>query len=104
MKRKWIVFVVVFFQSWAWAEFQAAYVDMQKIIQSTSAGKKAKKKLEKEFNKKKKQLSKKEKELQEQAAAFEKKRMIYSEKVRGEKQADLQKRWLSFNRNCNRAR
>ena len=41
------------------ANFQAAYIDMQAAIQATTAGKNAKKSLEKEFNKKKEELRKK---------------------------------------------
>lgn len=78
------------------AEFKAAYIDMQAAIQSTSAGKNAKKKLEKEFNKKKDELKKKEGALKKDAEAFEKKRMVLSEKVRAEKQAALQKRMIEF--------
>ena len=44
----------------ALAEVKIGYVDMQKAIQETAAGKKAKKELEDEFNKKKKDLEKKE--------------------------------------------
>ena len=42
------------------AEVKIGYIDMQKAIQETAAGKKAKKELEDEFNKKKKDLEKKE--------------------------------------------
>ena len=94
--KKFIIFTVIFLQNSVWADFQAGYVDMQKAIQSTSAGKKAKKSLEKEFNKKKEQLKKKEGDLKKEADAFEKKRMVFSEKVRAEKQAALQKKMIEF--------
>ncbi len=95
--KKFIIILIVFcFQNFAWADFKAAYIDMQKAIQSTSAGKKAKKSLEKEFNKKKEQLKKKEGALKKEAEAFEKKRMVLSEKVRAEKQAALQKKMIEF--------
>lgn len=78
------------------ANFKAAYIDMQAAIQSTSAGKNAKKKLEAEFNKKKDELKKKEGDLKKQADEFEKKRMVLSEKVREEKQMGLQKQMMEF--------
>ena len=64
--------------------FKAAFIDMQAAIQATSAGKNAKKKLEKEFNKKKDELKKKEGKIKKEAEEFEKKQMVLSEKVRNE--------------------
>lgn len=78
------------------AEFKAGYVDMQKAIQSTAAGKKAKKELEGEFEKKKKDLKKKEDELKKKAEAFEKKKMVLSDKVRDEQQAEIQEEMMKF--------
>lgn len=80
----------------AFAEFKAAYIDMQKAIQATSAGKKAKKELEGEFEKKKKDLKKKEDDLKKKAEEFEKKKMVLSDKVREEKQAELQDEMMKF--------
>lgn len=76
--------------------FQAAYIDMQKAIQSTKAGKNAKSKLEKEFNKKKDELKKKEGKLKEEADEFQKKANVLSAKTRQEKQAALQKKMMQF--------
>lgn len=80
----------------AQADFKAAYIDMQKAIQSTKAGKDAKSSLEKEFNKKKEELKKKEGKLKQEADEFEKKRAVLSEKSRAEKQASLQKKMMEF--------
>ncbi len=78
------------------AEFKGAYIDMQKAIQATSAGKKAKKELEGEFEKKKKDLKKKEEELKKRAEEFEKKKMVLADKNREEQQADLQQEMMKF--------
>ena len=78
------------------AKFQAAYIDMQSAIQATTAGKNAKSKLEKEFNKKKAELKKKEGKLKKEADAFQKKANVLSDKARGEKQAALQKKMYEF--------
>ncbi len=94
--KKLIVLTIICSQTFAWANFKAAYIDMQTAIQSTSVGQTAKKSLEKEFNKKKEELKKKEGALKKEADAFEKKRMVLSEKVRAEKQASLQKKMIEF--------
>lgn len=78
------------------AEFKAGVIDMQKAIQSTDSGKKAKKELEKEFEKKKGDLKKKEEELKKRAEEYEKKKMVLSDKVREEQQADIQQDMLKF--------
>lgn len=80
----------------ALAETKIGYVDMQKAIQSTSKGKKAKKTLEGDFNKKKKQLEKMEADLKKMQGDLEKKAMLLSDDVRGKKQAELQKEMLKY--------
>lgn len=80
----------------AQAEFKAGYIDMQKAIQSTKAGKSAKSALEKDFEKKKKSLQKQEEDLKKKAEDFEKKKMVLSDKVRATKQRELQQEMLKF--------
>jgi outer membrane protein len=80
----------------AFAEFKAGVVDMQKAIQATSAGKKAKKELEKEFEKKKTELKKKEDDIKKRAEEFEKKKMVLSDKVREEQQVEIQQDMMKF--------
>jgi outer membrane protein len=65
-------------------------VDMQKAIQETSTGKKAKKELEDEFNKKKKDLEKREADIKKMGEDFEKRSMAMNEEARMKKQAELQ--------------
>lgn len=72
------------------AEVKIGYVDMQKAIQETAAGKKAKKELEDEFNKKKKEFEKKEAEIKKTAEDFEKRSMAMNEDARMKKQAEIQ--------------
>lgn len=76
--------------------FKAAYIDMQRAIQSTKAGKSAKTRLEKEFNKKSAELKKKEAKIKKDAEEFQKKAAVFSESVRAEKQQDLQRRMMAF--------
>jgi outer membrane protein len=63
---------------------------MQKAIQETSAGKKAKKELEDEFNKKKKELEKREADIKKMGEDFEKRSMAMNEDARMKKQAEIQ--------------
>lgn len=72
------------------------YVDIQKAIQATEAGKKAKKELEAEFNKKKKVLEGKEKDLNEMRTDLEKKAMVLSEEVRDKRRAELQEEFMKY--------
>lgn len=85
------------------AEFKAGVVDMQKAIQSTEAGKKAKKELEKEFEKKKVELKKKEDDLKKRAEEFEKKKMVLSDKNREEQQIEIQQDMMKFREELNKS-
>lgn len=73
----------------AFAEVKIGYVDMQKAIQETAAGKKAKKELEDEFNKKKKELEKKEAEIKKKHEDFEKRSMAMNEEARTKTQNEI---------------
>ncbi len=74
----------------AHAEFKVAVIDMQKVVQGTAAGKKVKKDLEGEIEKKKKEFKKKEEDFRKRVEEFEKKRQVLSDKVREEQQMELQ--------------
>ncbi|MBK9321455.1 MAG: OmpH family outer membrane protein [Bdellovibrionaceae bacterium] len=82
--------------SMAHAEVKIGFVDMQKAIQSTAAGKKAKAELEGEFNKKKKELEKKEADLKKMGEDLERKKAVLSEEVLGKKQAEFQEEMLKY--------
>ena len=72
------------------AEIKLGFVDMQKAIQETSAGKKAKKDLEAEYNAKKKELEKQEADIKKMGEDFEKKSLVMAEDVRMKKQQEIQ--------------
>ncbi len=94
---KWITLVLaMMLGTAATAEVKIGYVDMQKAIQETSAGKKAKKELEEAFNKKKKELEKKEADLKKMNEDFEKKSMVLTDDVRAKKQQELQGEMLKY--------
>ena len=72
------------------------YVDMQKAIQATESGKKAKKDLETEFNAKKKELQDKEKDLKKMSEDLEKKSMVLSDEVKQKKQLEFQEEMVKY--------
>ncbi len=74
------------------------YVDLQKAIQETSTGKKAKGELEKEFNAKKAELQKKEADLKKMAEDLEKKKVALSDEMKAKKQQELQVEMMKFQR------
>jgi outer membrane protein len=78
------------------ADSKVGVVDMQKAIQATAAGKKAKTELEGEFNKKKKDLEKKEADLKKMGEDLERKKAVLSEEVLGKKQAEFQEEMLKY--------
>lgn len=71
------------------AEIKVGVIDMQKAIQETAAGKKAKKDLETEFNKKKKDLDKREADIKKMGEDFEKRSMAMNEESRLKKQNEI---------------
>jgi len=83
-------------QAVAASDTKIGYVDMQKAIQGTDAGKKAKKDLEKEFNDKKTELQTKEKDLKKMTEDFEKKSSVLSDEVKQKKQAEIQEEMLKY--------
>ncbi|WP_413288008.1 OmpH family outer membrane protein [Bdellovibrio sp. HCB337] len=78
------------------ADAKIGFVDMQKAIQTTAAGKKAKSELEGEFNKKKKELEKKEADLKKMSEDLERKKSVLSEEVLGKKQQEFQEEMLKY--------
>lgn len=72
------------------AEIKVGFIDMQKAIQDTANGKKAKKELEEEFNKKKKDLESREASIKKMGEDFEKRSMAMNEDARLKKQQEIQ--------------
>jgi outer membrane protein len=71
-------------------------VDMQQALQSVEAGKKAKAKLEGEFNTKKKKLQNEEAAIKKMGEEFKKQSLVMSDQARAKKQAEIQDRILKF--------
>ena len=96
MKKLIVALTVLAAAGVAQAETKIGFVDMQKAIQTSSAGKKAKTELETEFNKKKKDLEKKEADLKKMGEDLEKKKSVLSEEALGKKQAEFQEEMLKY--------
>lgn len=75
---------------------KTVFVNMQHILQTVKAGKKAKNVLTREFKKKKKYLEKQEKVLKKLGQDLEKKRSVLSESIFLEKQRNLQEKILKY--------
>lgn len=97
MKKMMIVLSLLMAAGFAHAaDSKIGFVDMQKAIQSTTAGKKAKAELEGDFNKKKKELEKKEADLKKMGEDLEKKKSVLSEEALGKKQAEFQEEMMKY--------
>ncbi|MBE8221201.1 MAG: OmpH family outer membrane protein [Bdellovibrionales bacterium] len=75
---------------------KTVFVNMQYILQTVKAGKKAKNVLAREFKKKKKFLEKQEKNLKKLGNDLEKKRSVLSDSIFLQKQNNLQKQILKY--------
>lgn len=101
--KKYILVALMMTASWAQADFKVAVVDMQKVVQSSAAGKKAKATLEDEFNKKKKELEKKESELKKLNDDIEKKKAVMSEDALQKRHAEFQGEMMKYRELVNRS-
>lgn len=78
------------------ADFKVGVVNLQKAIQGTASGKKAKAELEGDFEKKKKELQKKEGDLKKMQEDIEKKKSVLSEEVLVKKQEEFREEMMKF--------
>ena len=72
------------------------FIDMQKAIQATKDGAKAKKELESEYNTKKKKLQGTEEKLKKMQEDLEKKAMVLSDDIRAKKQQEFQEEMFAY--------
>lgn len=96
MNKLIVITAAILFATLAKAEQKIGFVDMQKAIPSTTAGKKAKSELEGEFEKKKKELQKKEGDLKKMQEDFEKKKAVLSDEVLQKKQGEFQEEMAKY--------
>jgi outer membrane protein len=91
-----IIATVLFSLTAMAAESKVGYVDVQKAIQSTAAGKKAKDQLDGEFKKRKESLDKRKADIEKMGQDLEKKRSVLSEEVLNKKQQELGEEMKKF--------
>ncbi|MEN0057717.1 MAG: OmpH family outer membrane protein [Bdellovibrio sp.] len=96
MNRVILAGLATLIMSTAIAETKIGFVDVQKAIKATAAGKKATTELETEFNKEKKGFEKKEADIKVKSQDLEKKKAVLSEETYKTKQAEIQKEIMAF--------
>jgi outer membrane protein len=77
-------------------EMKIGYIDIQKAIQATSAGKKAKGELEKEFNAKNAEFQKRQADFKKMGEDLEKKKLALSDEARAKKAQELQQEFMKL--------
>ncbi len=77
-------------------EYKIGLIDMQRAIQTSDQGKKAKSELEQAFNKKKGELQGEETALKKMQEDFQKQQGALSETAKKKKQADMQARFVKY--------
>jgi outer membrane protein len=80
----------------AMADVKIGLVDMQKAIQETADGKKAKTDLEADFNKKKKELEKRQADIRKMGEDLEKKATVLADDVKAKKQQEIQQEMAKY--------
>lgn len=97
-----ILAAVLVASSSVFAQSKIGLIDMQKAIQSSAAGKKAKSELEAELEKKKKEIKKKEDDLKKMGEDLERKKAVLSEEVFAKKQGEFQEQMLKYREDANK--
>lgn len=98
MKKVFLVVVSLFSLSGISfaSEAKFGYVDLQKAIQSTTVGKKAKAELEAEFNRRKKDIETMQSDIRKKGEDLEKKKGVLSDEAMQKKQAEIQEEMMKY--------
>ncbi len=97
MKLKRLVFLpVLFFSVVSMASQKIGYVDVQRAILSTKAGKAAKKKIEAEVGKRKKSLDKNRTAVEKMQKHFQKKSLVLTDQAKNKKMAEIQREGMKL--------
>lgn len=91
-----VLFFTLFFAGREAGANAVGFVDLQKAIQSTSAGKKAKEQLDAEFQKRKAKLDKKKADIEAMGKDLEKKKSLMSEEALQRRQLEIQEEMMRF--------
>jgi outer membrane protein len=82
--------------SLAWADTKYAFVDMQRALEETEDGKKAKARLKAEFDRKQKELDDRQEEIKKMKDALDKKAAIMKPEAIEKDKNELQKRFVEL--------
>lgn len=94
---KYLVVIASFFMGLsAFAESKVGYFDLQRALQATEAGQKAKADLESKYSSLKKDLEKKKAEIDKAGQELQRKKSVLSESAFAKKEAALQEQMAQF--------
>lgn len=99
MKRvQWIILALLSwgFVAGASTNTKVGFIDLQKAVQATTQGKKAKENLDGDYKKRKEGLDKKKADIDKMGQDLEKKKSVLSEEVLNRKQMELQEEMMKF--------
>lgn len=97
MKNITLILATVLLGAYASADFKVAYVDVQKAIEKSNMGKKAKEEMKKEADKRNKELEKKKADIDKMREDIEKKRAVLAEEAFAKRAQELQEEMQKFN-------
>jgi len=80
----------------AYAELKLAYVDMQRVVKESNAGKRAFRTLKKRYNRYQKEIRKKENAIKAYQESLKQQAMMLTDDAKRQKAADLQRKVLEF--------
>jgi outer membrane protein len=100
--KKWVIIMAVvilgcFGSVWA-ADLKIAYVDIQRAVNESNAGKDAKKLITRDVEKFQHQIAEKQKELQTMKESFEKQALMLNPDARANKEKEYQNKLREFQR------
>jgi outer membrane protein len=97
------VLVIVVFPGLVWAQekVKIGYIDLQRAISESQAGKRAKERFQAQVKKVESDLLKEKQELERLRAELDKKGPLLREEERRNLEADLQKRYVNYQRTMN---
>lgn len=100
MKKGWVVFLLLLLAAPAWAQEKAkiGYIDLQRAISESQAGKKAKERFEAEVKKAEADLLKERQEVERLKSDFDKRNPLLKDEERRNLEKEVQRRYLGFQR------
>ncbi|MBI2357617.1 MAG: OmpH family outer membrane protein [Deltaproteobacteria bacterium] len=100
MKKGWVVYLLLLLAAPAWAQekVKIGYIDLQRAITESQAGKKAKERFEAEVKKAEADLLKERQEVERLKSDFDKRNPLLKEEERRNLEKEVQRRYLGYQR------